>query len=486
MVAAAVAAFGLSLEGSFHFDDYALFNSPEVISLGATRPLTNLTFQINRWMGGTNPAGYHLVNLLLHVAAAVLLERALRRVISARAALLAALVFAVHPIQTEPVNYVFARGTLLSTLFCIVALDAWLREKPWAAVAWFAAALLSKEESVTFPLFLWLFDFVAGRMKPARQKAVAAMLALSLAAGIRVLGATAAIPGTATGYSAHTGPFEYLSCQGLAMLRYAKLLVIPWGFTIDADLGAPALWLRIGAWLGVAALLAAASRFARNAAPGFWFIGAFLLLLPSSSIFAADDYAADRRMYLPMVAVAAGVGLLAERVDWRIAAALLVAWCAISVRYCSVWETERGLWTEAVKQAPLKARPRLWLSRTASSAGEAAAILAEAQRIAPEDAALASEQGRVLLEAGRPAEALAAYGRALALTPGDAGALSNRGAALAMLGQTEAAQQDFEAALKKDPCQFNARVNLKRLGNAPQPLPPQCRFTPEQQAELGR
>jgi hypothetical protein len=65
LIAAALLAFGLSLAGSFHFDDYAIFNDPDILSPAATRPLTNLTFWINEQAGGQNPVGYHVVNLLL-------------------------------------------------------------------------------------------------------------------------------------------------------------------------------------------------------------------------------------------------------------------------------------------------------------------------------------------------------------------------------------------------------------------------------------
>ncbi len=75
------------------------------------------------------------------------------------------------------------------------------------------------------------------------------------------------------------------------------------------------------------------------------------------------------------------------------------------------------------------------------------------------------------------------FGRALALSPRSAEALNNRGAALLALDQRETAQQDFERALALDPCQFDARLNLHRLGIS-KPPPPQCRFSPEQQTAL--
>ncbi|MFN0165614.1 MAG: tetratricopeptide repeat protein, partial [Bryobacteraceae bacterium] len=81
------------------------------------------------------------------------------------------------------------------------------------------------------------------------------------------------------------------------------------------------------------------------------------------------------------------------------------------------------------------------------------------------------------------AEALAAFGRALSLDPGSAAALNNRGLALLMLGQRDAAAGDFRAALRLNPCLFDAHRNLGRLQIRTEP-PGDCRFTPEQRAAL--
>jgi tetratricopeptide (TPR) repeat protein len=85
----------------------------------------------------------------------------------------------------------------------------------------------------------------------------------------------------------------------------------------------------------------------------------------------------------------------------------------------------------------------------------------------------------------RPDLALAAFGSALAARPDDPRALNNRGVALASLGQLEAARADFERALARDPCLFDARLNLHRLGIRA-PDPPGCRYTSEQTQALVR
>src|SRR3954454_15039901 len=115
LLAAAIVAFGASLGGGFHFDDYAIFSDPalespggwwQVWTLRQTRPLTYLTFWINRQVGGGDALGYHLLNLAMHLGAVVLAWECLRRLLPERAALIAAALFAIHPIQSEAVNYV--------------------------------------------------------------------------------------------------------------------------------------------------------------------------------------------------------------------------------------------------------------------------------------------------------------------------------------------------------------------------------------------
>src|ERR1035441_804007 len=161
LLAAALLAFVASLGSGFNFDDYAIFADPalqsargwlEVWAPLQTRPLTYFTFWLNRQMGAGDPLGYHLFNLAFHLAAVLLAWECLRRLLPARAAWIAALLFAIHPLQAEAVDYVWARSIVLASLFCFAALWVWLEGRVWLCVAYFAAALLAKEECAAFPL----------------------------------------------------------------------------------------------------------------------------------------------------------------------------------------------------------------------------------------------------------------------------------------------------------------------------------------------
>src|ERR1043166_6287801 len=253
LTAATLVAFGASLGSSFHFDDYAIFSDPvltsgsgwrELWSLSQTRPLTNLSFWLNYQIGGDDPLGYHLLNLLLHFGAVLLVYECLTRLIGEPAALVGSAIFAIHPIQAEAVNYVWGRSIVLASLLCLASLLAWLKGRHWAAVAWFVLALLAQKEVAAFPLVLLLFD--RRRLAP-----LAAMLLASVAAGARAIYATAVVPGAPAGLQAGITPSNYFLAQGTVILRYFRLLIVPYGFTVDPDIRVPVWWFGILAWLAI-------------------------------------------------------------------------------------------------------------------------------------------------------------------------------------------------------------------------------------------
>jgi tetratricopeptide (TPR) repeat protein len=180
-----------------------------------------------------------------------------------------------------------------------------------------------------------------------------------------------------------------------------------------------------------------------------------------------------------MVAFAACVALLIERVDTRVVVAIVIALAGISIYYTGLWRSPEAMWREAAERSPGKTRPKIQWSR-ALPPNRALEVLSQAPQ---DDPQVVSETGRRLYEAGRADESLAAFGRALAMNPNDARAINNRGVALAALGQSDAARSDFESALKRDPCLFDARLNLLRM-SVPTTDAPGCRYTQSQKKAL--
>ncbi len=488
LITAAVLAFGGALWAPFQFDDLSLLADPvmeaadgwrQAFSLEQTRPLTYLTFWLNL-QAGDAPWGFHLVSLLAHLACVWLVWEVLKELLPERTAMVAAALFAVHPLQTEAVVYVFARATVLATLLTLVAWRLWLKEKLWAAVGVFGVALLAKEEVAAAPLMLALLEW-GTRRRRAAVGPLLAMTGLSLAAGLRTVWAVGVVAGSGAGAQAGVTPFDYFSYQGVAILRYLWLLLAPLGLTVDAEVRVAPLVASV-AWGVIAVVVMLSWRTVKAAQAGFWILGGLLLLIPSSSVFPAADLAADRRMYLPMVCFCGLLGLLLQKADWRLLSGYAAVLMALSVAQTVVWQSPQALWMEASRRAPEKVRPMRQLARVLPAA-QAVELLEQAKRQAPEDAGVATDYGVALLRAGKPELALSEFGRALALEPGSAAAIHNRGLALLALGQKEAAEGDFRRALERDACLYDALVNLRRMGKDAR-APQGCRWTRAQREAL--
>jgi tetratricopeptide (TPR) repeat protein len=258
-------------------------------------------------------------------------------------------------------------------------------------------------------------------------------------------------------------------------------MLAPLQFTVDADVRVGPLAASL-AW-GVIVVVALLSwQTVRAAGTGFWILGGLLLLLPSSSIFPAEDLAADRRMYLPLLCFGSLLGLLLKTANARMLACAGAVLIALGAAQTRVWQSPQALWMDAARQAPNKIRPKRQLARVVA-APQAVELLTEVKRLAPDDPAVAADLGLALIRDGKPELALAEFGRALALEPASARAMHNRGLALLLLGQKETARADFERALKRDPCLFDALWNLRRVG-VRRELPAGCRLTPAQEQML--
>ena len=419
LLAVALAAFGGSLFAGFHLDDYAIFSS---LALPGLR----------------DPAGYHAVNLLLHLGAILLAYECLRRLLPGAVALIAAAIFAIHPLQAEAVNSVAARGAMLASLLCFAALLAWLEGWPWLAVVAFAAALLADPQCAMFPVALVLLRPKDRSM--SQRLAALAMVGLAIAAAI----------------SAPKGPYAL----ALVSLRFLRLFALPWGFTIAPEVH-ESLWIAIATAIAIAA--AAVWMWRRQSAPPepTWLVAGLLLLIPSF----ARNPAQDPRAYLAMFAFSAMAGLLIARVPGRgLAIAIVALLIAVSASRTYVWMSDERLWREAVRQAPGQVAPKIALAKYLKAA-DAIELLGRAKAEAPYNPEISSAIGKILLDEGQYEGALDELSSAVALDPRNALAFNNRGVALAALGQTPAATADFEHALLLAPDLAEARENLKRLSD---------------------
>jgi len=488
--------------------------SPPVTAAGAAgRPLVNLSLAFNYTLSGLEPRGYRLTNILGHAAVAALLAAVLRRTFArtalrGRAAPLAgaiALLWLLHPLQTETVICVVQRNEIIVAGFYLAVLYGLLRaaESPgsriWPALTVAACGLgmASKEVMATAPVVAFLYDrtFLAGGFAAAWRARGRLHLALAgtwILLGWLVLGHDQRA-GTA-GFDVGVGVWPYLLTQCTAITTYLKLtfwpypLIVDYGFrTADglAEVAAPALLL--------AALLAGtALALRRRPAAGFAAAAFFALLAPSSSFVPlATQTAAEHRMYLPLAAVITLAVVAADAVlpgRRRIALATVAAASAIlTLRRDADYLTEERLWTDTIAKAPDNPRAyaslgsafirqKRWTEARrpleeavrrrpdyADAHNDLGAVLgqlgltaealihhAEARRLKPADADIRTNLGGALVAAGRPDEAVSEFSAALALRPSDPALLNRRGDAWLQAGRSREALQDFEAALRQN------------------------------------
>lgn len=344
--------FGLyarSLDAPFFFDDQTavVFNEliqhpdPPTRLLASNRPLTEASLAWNYAHAGLQPRSYHLLNILLHALTTVvvygLAYRALTAALAARYAGVApalagatALLFALHPLQTESVCYVSSRSEILATLFYLLTLfvyaTAAASSRGVGRVLWAlalpvttAAALGSKETAATVPVALVLYDWCfisAGSWRRLRQRwPYLALVLLPFTIGFVVI-FLRDLPGKTAGFSFQRfTAWQYLLSQFGVLLHYLRLTVVPVGLCMDTEWPlARTFWTPAvaGPFILLAGAVLLALRLRRTLpVVTFGVLWFFVTLAPSSSIVPIADLVAERRMYPALfgLALLASVGL---------------------------------------------------------------------------------------------------------------------------------------------------------------------------------
>lgn len=429
LVAACLAPYAGGLAAPFVFDDHgAILENPHIVSVAGSfrgsRPLTNLSFALNRAWGGVDPRGYRVVNAGLHALAALLLLAVLRRV-SEEAAFAGALLWAVHPVQTESVAYAAQRSECLAAM-CTLALlwasaraEASRRPAAWqaAGLAAFAAGMASKETAAVAPLLLLLFDrtCLAGSFHGAlcRRPMLYAGLATLLALGVRRLGLGSRAWGT-PGVDAGA----YLAAQPGAVLHYLHLAVWPRSLVLDYA------WSHgLGGWGGAAALLAlgTAAAWGLLSRPRIGLAAAgFLVCLLPTSLVPLQDAVFEHRLYLAL-AVPAALAASALRPRAALLAAVSASFLVLSMDRVGDYASPHRIWADVVAKRPSNPRARAALAKALSRQGAprtAVRQLEAAVRLKPDYATGHQNLAMALLELGDREGALRHLHEAVRLRPG--------------------------------------------------------------------
>jgi tetratricopeptide (TPR) repeat protein len=486
IVAAGIWAYHNSFQGPFIFDDgpsilenphirhlwpitEPMVTSPKLAVQG--RPVECLTLALNYAWGGLNVRGYHAVNLMLHLACALVLFGLLRRTFESETlrdrfgtaapwlAAAIALIWEVHPLQTESVTYIVQRSELLMGLFLLLTLYGTLRgsqsPRPWvwylAAVVSCALGMGSKEVMVGAPLIVLLYDrvFLAPSFRQLWQRRMG--LYVGLGATWLLLAALVAgtvHPMTSVGIEGLT-PWDYLKTEAGVIIYYLRLCFWPHPLVIDYFDWPITRSLKDAVLPGLVVLgLLGTTVWAFRRRPWLSFLGAwfFLILAPTSSILpSVGEMAAERRMYLPLAAVITLVVVGAFTLGRRL------------------WNKPQGAALGCVATASVVGLFTFLTIQRNRDYRSALAIWQDAAEKRPGNARAHSNLGAILEDAGRVQEAIGQVEQALRLRPGYADAHYNLGHALARLGQVQEAMAQYEQALRLKPDYAEAHNNLGNI-----------------------
>jgi tetratricopeptide (TPR) repeat protein len=472
-----------ALGGAFQLDDHIvitdnpvirnLANLPDIWQYWPTRFITNLSFALNYRFGHLNVFMYHLLNLLIHILASILVWRITfftfltpvmkdERIAGHKEsiAFFAGLLFVSHPIQTEAVSYIVQRATCLAALFCLTALYFYLKSrlseiesgpskicKYYYVISMAAAlvAMFTKETAIILPAIILLYEvsFFKGKQALYWKRLILFFVTLPVIPITMLVTRSVNFSAMCRVSEGSSGisPLSYLLTQLKVMFTYIKLIFIPINQNIDYDYHAVNAMTELPVLASliflILILLLAVKMFSRYRLMSFGVFWFFLTLLPESSVIPIADLIFEHRLYLPAAGYSmflAGFvyyifGRKSVRAMNMAMICLIVFYAAMAYNRNFVWQSEFSLWDDAVRKSPNK-------SRTYNNRGYAYMKKSEFDL------------------------AIKDFDRAIQLDPGlDPGYYYNRGNAYNLKGSLDKAISDYTKAIEMQPDYVAAYVN---------------------------
>lgn len=496
--AVAVAPYMNSLDGGFHYDDdHALVRNTHLRQLASIpaffvdastfsaepdmamyRPLLQTTFALNYALSAYDAWSWHLVNVLLHGLAALGALALCRRLFDPEVALVAALLFALHPVQSQAVNYLSSRSEILSMGLVLWSLALIRSRRIGWSLLLYGLALLTKSAAIILLPLAALIELVRP-VRPTNWLRLAPHAGLSVAY-LALITLEGFLPRS---LAQNVRPWDvHIWTQLKALVYYLQLCVMPHGLALEHDfteslvpwspvvlLSAAAagsvLWLL---WhLRVSPGARAGGETGRTnpvwlAAP--WF-GAGLMI---PFIVPLNVLINEHRLYLP----ALGLALLTAAAISRTVAnralllAILLLFGVSVVRQNGLWDNELALWTRATHRAPHSARAWSNLSLARYEDGDnpgAHGAVQRALNLNAEDSRTWNNMGLLLEQSGRFDDARSAYAQAAQRSPQFSGSLVNLGRLALQAGDLEAAEAALTEALRRNDKDALAQLHRGRL-----------------------
>lgn len=485
IVLVGVVAYSNTFFSPFSFDDSqylllpsALRNFSNFLSLDSiplhirVRLFGYFTFALNYAVHGFDVTGYHVANLMIHLAAAFCVYRLVLLIFRSPAlkvsgikchsntvALFSALFFVSHPIQTQAVTYIFQRFASLATLLYLCALIMYIKARlSWpssrsraylaASIASTMLAMSTKEMTFTLPITVVILErFFLSEIPGSRKPLVSLLLLLPLIPFqylISAYGAQGDYVNTLdynTSFVDDVSRTTYMITQLRVLVTYIRLIFIPYGQNLDYDYPAYDSVLAYPVLLSAALLICICITGAwlfnrsRRGEPSlrlisFGIIWFFVTLSVESSFFPLD-YIFEYRMYLPSAGIFIAIATTLTYMAWRLSSrpeiflyffmgAIVLSMTISTYSRNEVWRTHSSLWEDVVRKSPRKVRPNYNLGVAYSLVNRADEAIEQFEKTLSLDPAYVpalKALGRHYEKKGRTSEAIALYNRVLESEP---------------------------------------------------------------------
>ena len=390
----------------------------------------------------------------------------LRRLLGGQrhAAFAGALLFAIHPVTTEPVNYISSRSESMATLFVLTSL--WLLMRSGgrltrvysASLVCFCIALLCKSTAIVLPIILFLWACFVGTSNI--RKWWWGHVAFWGIALVYVVG-TSHLIGEALIDAPVRVMTQQVSTQFKAITYYARLIVVPHGLNVEHQFAVArslvdATVVLSAVMVGSLGYLFWRSLVAGSRPAGFWLGWMFVSLAPTF-IVPLNVIVSERRLYMVAIGAIALVVWIVRQSNLngrRLLPGPIILFAVLTIQRNQVWATEHSLWFDAAEKSPQAVRPHLRLGTVYSGMGDRSAAFTEYERaleLDPGNAPALNNLGNLHRANGQVALAEQAYQRALQRLPRYPEALINLGALYSSQGKLEGALRLFERAAAVTP-----------------------------------
>jgi Flp pilus assembly protein TadD len=506
LIVLVVATHANVLNGDFHYDDFhSLVDNPAVRDLGNVadflgdkrmfsvdadksmyRPLLLFSYSLQYAMHGYQAAGFLAINILIHLGCVLLLWRLARRLgAAAGTAVVAASLFAVHPVAGEAVNYVSSRSESLAAFCMLAALLLYLRgdmRSRGGSLVLFVAALLTKATASALPLVLSLHE-LRGKVDRSQSLRRLSPYGLVLVVYVGWLSSLQLLPDD------RSEPVRSLLVQLATQLKavpwYLHLLSLPAHQNIDPSFS-EGVWFDGAVWLSAGLLLSLL--FLLRTAPTkfrFWLLWPLLVALPAS-VVPLNVLVNEHRVYLAAAGLCVAFASLTQirslggKKHWP-GWALVALLAILGWQRNAVWETEKSLWADAATHGPQGGRAHVHWGNALRSEGSLAAagsLFAQALEVEPGNLAahanLASvyyEQALIGQGGGVDFEpvtrqldrAEAQFQHVLSIDPDHREAMTNLGGVYRLRGENAKAVATYQAATEAHPRHPEAWANWSDL-----------------------